>query len=595
MSGLAHWFRRVLAPSRSQSSAAGVTLLLACVVGVCAALLSLGVRSLVDRLDEAAFLRLGQQGGSPNTWYYALLAVPIVGFLLCAYVVHRWAPEAAGSGIDRVMGAVGHRAGHIRTRVIPLKSVLTVLSIGAGAPLGMEGPVVYAGGAVGSLIGRRAGRSVPNIRALVAAGAAAGLAAQYGTPFGAAIFSAELILGSASVEALLPVIIASFLAVATRHFIRGPGAEYVLNVSYTLSFGDYVVLALLGILCGLAAACFIKLVFAYQGAADRLHAAWWGRALFGGALIAAAGLLLPELLGTGKPAIQRLLDGAPYPLAMLAAFLVLKPLLCSVAFGSGTSGGVFAPSLFVGGALGALFTRGLAPLHLTAAPSGVMVMVGMAAIMGAVMGGPLQAILIAFELTHDYSLAPALMLACVVSLKVAQAVEPESVFTRRLVREGERLSGGMDFGLLEGLTVRDVMRADYVALPAGAEIGSIASLLRRSEDTTFPVTDAEGRLAGIVTLSRLVSAAAGRSPRGVLVQDLLEPHAICLAPDESLISAWQTLGHYDYDCLPVCPPGEDRIIGICERSAIGDLHDRQAFAAMVRESRPGQAGSSAPP
>jgi CIC family chloride channel protein len=230
------------------------------------------------------------------------------------------------------------------------------------------------------------------------------------------------------------------------------------------------------------------------------------------------------------------------------------------------------------------------PLHLTAAPAGVFAMVAMAAVMGAVMRAPLQAILITFELTHNYSMVPALMLACVVSVKVSQVFEPESVFTRRLVRSGERVSRGMDFTLLEGLMVRDVMERDYVALPAWADIGSITALLRESENTTFPAADEQGRLVGIVTLSRLV-AAAGRAraaPGSVLVHDLLEPHTISLQPDDPLLSAWRTMGQYDYDCLPVCSSEDegDQIIAVCEKEAIVEMHDRQTFVAMIREPTP---------
>jgi CIC family chloride channel protein len=258
-----------------------------------------------------------------------------------------------------------------------------------------------------------------------------------------------------------------------------------------------------------------------------------------------------------------------------------------VALGSGTSGGIFAPALFTGAALGAAFVRVLAPLELTAAPAAVFSMVGMAAVMGAVMRAPLQAILIAFELTHNYSLVPALMLACVVSLKVAEFFEAESVFTRRLVRAGERLSHGMYFALLEGLQVRDIMEEDYVALPASADIGNIGTLLRESENTTFPVADEEGRLVGIATLGALVAAAGrGRSaPGNVLVNDILEPETISLSSEDTVVSAWRKMGNYDYDCLPVCDRSEDgRIVGICEREAVIELHDRQSFIAMIQDS-----------
>ncbi len=579
---------RFFAPPRADTSAAGATLLLASFVGVCAALLALAVKWLIGVLNIDMFLGIGHPPVlRPLYWRYALVAIPPVAFLISGYIIHRWAPETGGSGVDRVMSAVGHRAGYIRKRVILLKSALSVLCIGAGAPLGMEGPVVHSGAAIGSLLGRRMRLGVSNIRILVAAGAAAALAAKYGTPVGGAIFSAELILGSTSADALLPVLVAAFLAVATRHVVRGQVAEYVVHFSYSFSVVDYLLLAPLGALCGLAAAWFIKTVFAVGDVMDTLFSRWWPKALFGGLVISLIGFLAPGLLGMGNSVVQRLLNGEVMAVGVLVIFVIGKPLLCSVAFGSGTSGGVFAPALFAGAALGALFARAVAPLELTAAPSGAFAIIGMAALMGAVMRAPLQAILIAFELTQSYYMVPALMLACVISFKVSQAFEPESVFTRRLVRAGERLSHGMDFALLEGLRVSDIMKRGFVLLPADADIGNIGALLRESENTTFPAADEEGRLVGIITLSRLVASAnaARRAPGTVLVRDLLEPHTVSLHLDDPVLTAWRTMGHYDYDCLPVCSGDCEgrRIVGICEKEAIIELHDRQSFVAMMRE------------
>jgi len=581
------WLRtayRKIVPPRSETSAVGATLLLASFVGVCAGLLALLLKWLIPVLNAGLFLGIGRRVDAvPQPWRYLLIGIPPVAFLLCAYVIRRWAPEVGGSGIDQVMSAVGRRAGYIRTRVIAIKTALTALCIGAGAPLGMEGPVVHTGAAVGSLLGRFSRLGTSNTRILVAAGAAAGLAAKYGTPIGGAIFSAELIIGSASADALLPVIVASFLAVLTRHIVWGNVPEYVITFAPSFGIIDYMLLAALGVLSGLTAAGVIKVIFAAADLLGALFRRWWARALFGGLLIGLVGFVAPDLLGTGNHVIQRLLDGEQMALSVLIVLVVAKPLLSSVALGSGTSGGIFAPALFTGAALGAAFVRILAPLGLTATPAAVFSMVGMAAVMGAVMRAPLQAILITFELTHNYSLVPALMLACVVSLKVSELFEAESVFTRRLVRAGERLSHGMDFALLEGLKVRDVMDEDFVALPVAADISDIGALLRESENTTFPVADEEGRLVGIATLGALVAAAdlMRRTPGCVLVYDTMEPEAVSLSPDEPLLSAWRIMGNYDYDCLPVCSAGDARIVGICEKEAIVELHDRQSFIAMI--------------
>ncbi len=591
-----------IVPPRAETSAVGTTVVLAGFVGIGGGLTALLINWLIHWLNRSVFFRIGAGAeGLPEPWRYGLVLIPPAVFLLVAFVLHRWAPEARGTGISRVMSAVARGGGYIRRRVIPLKALTTALCLGAGAPLGMEGPVVQTGAAVGSAVGGRFRMGVENIRILVAAGAAAGLAAKYGAPIGGAVFSAELILGSASTAALLPLITASFLAVLTRHAVMGGVPEYQIAAEqFSLTILDYAMFLGLGVLCGLAAVYFIKLIFATEDLMGRLFSRWWTAAVFGGLAVGLVGLLMPALLGPGHDMIQRLLDEGPaFPLGVLLLFLLLKPLLCSVALGSHTSGGIFAPSLFAGAALGALFVRvGGGLLGAELAPSGVYVMVGMAAVMGAVMRAPLQAILVAFELSHDYSVVPALMIGCVISLKVSEVFEPESAFTRWLVRSGERLSRAMDFSLLDGLTVEDIMDEDYVALPAEETIDRIDDLITRSENRTFPVVDPDGGLRGIVMLSSLIGAGTrarcgGPTPT---VEQLLEPTTFSLHPDNSLQEAWETMSNCDYDCLPVCRPGPEglRILAICEKEAIIEMHDRQAFVSLASPSA-GKGGAPAGP
>jgi CIC family chloride channel protein len=575
---------RRMVPPRAESWAVGVTTVLAGLVGVgagLAALLTRGATSLVadgvSRLD----------GLLPTLGPALLVCAPAAVFLAVAFALRRWTPEAAGPGIAHVMGAVGRGGAHIRRRVIVAKILATAASIGAGAPLGMEGPVVQTGAALGSAAGERASMEVGNLRLLLAAGAAAGLAAMYGAPIGGAVFSAEVILGSAGTAALLPLIVASFLAVLTRHGVVGDVPEYhIVAQELGFTWPDYLLFALLGVLCGLVAAYFIKVVFGVGAAMRRLMPRWWLCALAGGLATGLMGCLRPELLGTGRAIIQRLLDEPGEAAALLALLVLLKPLLCAVALGSGVSGGVFAPSLFTGAALGALFSHVLTDaLALQTAAPGAYVMVGMAAVMAAVMRAPLQAILVVFELTHSYAAVPPLMIACVISSKVSEAFEPESVFTRQLVSEGARISHGMDFSLLDRVLVRDLMDEHFVPLPAGAPVSEVAPLVQASENRTYPVVDDVGRLVGIVMLARLVAAAVRADSDGQVpaVGDLTESDLVTLSPDDPALDAWRMMGNYDYDCLPVCTPSGDgfRIVGVCEKEAILEMHDRQAFVTLA--------------
>jgi len=561
-------------------------MLLSGVVGVVAGALALGVDRLIPALNRC--VERGLVAGGDSWAALGRLSVPalcVLVFVGVAGFLRKHAPEAAGPGISQVMSAVGRRGGFIRRRVIPVKPVATALCIGAGAPLGMEGPVVQTGAALGSLAGRWARMGVANMRILAAAGAAAALAAKYGAPIGGAVFSAELILGSASTGALLPLIVASFLAVLTRHVIMGHVPEYSISVGSTSGLADYALYVLLGVACGMAALYFIRCIFAIEGLMRSALGSWWTRAAFGGLMVALLWLVSPCLIGTGRPVIQRLLTGVEFPAAALVLMVLLKPALSSMALGAGASGGIFAPSLFTGAALGALFAQGAGALvPWETAPSAFYVMAGMAGVMAAVMRAPLQAILITFELTHNYSVVPALMIVCVVGMKVCELFEPESAFTMRLAQRGEKLREGLDVAVLESLSVREVMNPDYVALPCRASIWEVNDEVRVSENRTFPVLNEDGHLLGLVTLPALMGACVSRRDGAAApkIADLVEPQVVYLSPGDSLYDAWLTMGNYDYDCLPVCVSCGDglRIVGICEKEAITERYDRQSFVRM---------------
>lgn len=577
-------------PPRAETSAVGMTVVLAGVVGVATGLLVLATDGAIEFLDGRVFGRVALlAAGLPPRWRVVGTLAPAVMLaavlVAVAWALRRWAPEAGGPGVGEVMDSVGRQGGYIRSRVILLKPLATALCIGAGAPLGLEGPVVQTGAAVGSLAGRRFQLSVSNIRILVAAGAAAGLAVKYGAPIGGAVLSAELILGSTGPVALLPLIVASFLGVFTRHGVMGNVAEFDIRMEASFGAADYVLFMALGLAAGIAATYFIKVLMLSDRLVGALFGRWWAKALFCGLGVGLVCTLRPELFGTGKGMVQRLLTDPDYSLGLLLVFVLLKPLLCSTALAGGASGGVFAPSLFAGAALGGLFARlagDLLGLELT---TSAYVMAGMAAVMGAVMRAPLQAILVTFELTHNYAVIPPLMITCVCALKVSELFEPDSAFTWQLARAGRKLRRGMDFSLLEGLTVADVMDEEFVALPEGAPITQLGDLVKASENRTFPVVREDGRLRGIVMLASLMAAGSrvqggGRVPA---VRDLLEPGLVHLEPDSSLVQAWETMGNYDYDCLPVCRPGGDglELVGICEKEAIMEMHDRQAFVALT--------------
>jgi CIC family chloride channel protein len=563
----------------------------ACMVGVGAGAVSLLMGWMTHVMDVRSLLPATGWGAS------ARVLVPMLVFVAVAWMLRRWVPEATGAGLSSVMSSVGRRGGYIRLRVIPLTALTTSLTIASGAPLGLEGPVAQAGAGVGSLAGRHLRLGTGNIRILVGAGAAGAIAAKYGAPIGGAVFAAEIILGGAGAATLLPLIAAAFLAVLTRYVVHGVEAvEYTVPEIITPDLPDHLRMILLGAVAGLAAALFIKFFYRLQDAMDSAVPSWWARALLAGLIIGAVGLAMPRsALHTGRDLVQRLLNGDHTMAVGLLVFLVLgRPLLSAIGLGARVSGGIFAPALVGGAALGMLAARvfGIDEAHTT-----IYVLVGMAAMVAAAMRAPLQAVLIIFELTRDYRVVPVFMIACAVSVKLSEVLEPESFFTRALVRAGERFRNGMDLALLDRLKVSEVMDTGFVSLPVNASIQDVAEAVRRSENRTFPVTDEHDHLCGLVMLSRLVAAAtragysAARRPEDHHVRELLEPDLVSLSPDDTVAEAWQVMGNYDYDCLPVCRSEEGglRLVGICEKEAIVERMDREAFVELQERIARGEA------
>jgi len=467
-----------------------------------------------------------------------------------------------------------------------LKTIATTLSIGAGAPLGTEGPAVQVGAAFGSAAGQRFRLGVSHTRVLAAAGASGGIAAMYGVPLVAAVFSAELILGSATADALLPLTVSSIMAVLTRQFVLGSVWEFHLPASLRVSVVDYPIYLVLGLMCAIASIYFIKAIFMVQDLFGKLLTRGWARAALAGLIVGMVALLKPELLGTGKHVVQQLLLKPEMSMGLLVLFIVAKPLLCGLVVGGGASGGYFAPCLFMGAAAGVALNGLLSALwpELHVGSPTVYALAGMAGMLAGVMRAPLQAILITFELTQDYSTILPLMLTCVVSMKCAELFEPESVFTLSLVRRGEKFSKGRDAALLERLRVEDVMKESFLALPAGARIDEIDEILMRSENRTFPVTDGGGNLCGLLRLSRLMAVGRPRagSERVTLVKDLLTTEKLFVEPRGTLLEALDMMQSWDVDCLPVCTPDSmgRAIVGICEEDAILERYDREQFIRM---------------
>ncbi|HIL01651.1 MAG TPA: chloride channel protein, partial [Myxococcales bacterium] len=362
------------------------------------------------------------------------IAVPAVGGLLVGPLIYFFAREARGHGVPEVMKAVALRGGIIRGRIVAVKALASSLSIGTGGSVGREGPIVQIGSAFGSSLGQWMGLNTMGIRTLVGCGAAAGISATFNAPIAGAIFAAEIIVGHFAVTQFTPIVISSVVATVASRFFLGNYPAFKVPDYQIVSPFELLPYLVTGVLAGLVAVAFIRTLSFTETAFERLPMPEYLKAAVGGVLVGIIGLQLPQVFGVGYTTISLALAGTLSAVTM-AALVATKIVATSITIGSGGSGGVFAPSLFLGAMLGGVVGTLVSQYFPGAtASSGAYALVTMGAVVAATTHAPISAIIIIFELTQTIDIIPALMSACVVSSLVSQLLSRDSIYTSKLRR-----------------------------------------------------------------------------------------------------------------------------------------------------------------
>jgi CIC family chloride channel protein len=417
---------------------------LAVVVGVGAGLGAVAFRWLIvgatvvisGHVDYAAV------PGRPHAWLPAagrwfVLGVPVLAGLLYGPLVHRFAPEAQGHGVPEVMYAVAERGGRIRPRVAAVKALASALCIGGGGSVGREGPIVQIGSALGSALGQAVRLPESRLRLLVACGAAGGIAATFNTPVAGVFFALELILADFAVESFAAVVLAAVSASVVGRVLLGDHPFLALPAFSIDSPVQYLLYAGLGVLAGAVGVGFSKVLYLVEDVCDWLwRGPQWLRPAVGGVLLGGLLLGLPQLYGVGYPVLERAVDGR-YAVAFLLVLLVGKMVATSLTIGIGGSGGVFAPSLFIGAMLGETFGQVVHVAVPAVAPSpGAFALVGMGAVFAGAARAPITAVLMMFELTGEYHIILPLMAAIVLAAGCSKLLSADTIYTRKLLRRG---------------------------------------------------------------------------------------------------------------------------------------------------------------
>lgn len=510
-------------------------------------------------------------------WYWRI-AIPAAGGLLVGPLIYFFAREARGHGIPEVMKAVAVRGGVIRARVVGVKALASALTIGTGGSVGREGPIVQIGSAFGSSLGQWLKLNAAGVRTLVGCGAAAGISATFNAPIAGAIFAAEIIVGDFAVTQFTPIVISSVVAsVATRYAIGNHPAFRVPDYEIVSPF-ELAPYMLAGVVAGVVAVAFIRMLSFSEDFFERLPMPEWSRAALGGAIVGSVAIWLPNVYGVGYTTITGALSGT-LPAALMALLVLAKIFATSVTIGSGGSGGIFAPSLFMGAMAGGVIGHLVEGYYPGAsASSGAYALVTMGAVVAATTHAPVSAIIIIFELTQTIDIIPALMTACVISTLVSQLAHRDSIYTTKLRRQGIDIHEALDPNVLKGLYVRDVIVPDPEVVPASADFKTVLDLVVQSPHSQFYVAGPNGDYLGAISLLELRRLIYEQDAlqHVVVAGDLVDTHHPTVTDDVDLSVVMQIFSASHVDEIAVVDADDaTRLVGTVREKDVIDASNRE--------------------
>ncbi len=617
------WLVEAVVPVRVRLSAALVRLgfprdwfliPLGAVVGVLAGLVAMGFAWMVSFSEGFFFERLAHAGGRWGV--YLLLGLPALGGLAVGVIQHFVARGPVGHGVPEVIEALARRQGRLRGREGVLRAVTASLTIGSGGSAGEEGPIVQIGSVLGSVVGRVLRVGSEHMSTLVGCGAAAGLASLFNAPIAGVLFVLEVMLRNFSLKTFMPIVIASVMGTAVAQAVHGHSqAVFTLEnlLGYEFALRELGMYALLGVLCGLVGYVFSRVMYRSEKwwAKVPVHAAL--RPALGGALLGVLGLVFlwgfgeeavpgyeaPAFFANGYPVIEALLEPGSYGVGgaveggvggevggggivgatawFLLAVVVLKMVGTGLTLGSGGSGGVFAPSLFMGAALGALFGLGVRGLGwFEGVTPATYALAGMAGVLAGCVHCPLTAFLMVFEITRDYKAILPVMLVAILATGIAQALQRDSVYGMALRERGVRMDLFTDMTLLRRIVVSQVPLIPVVPVHPAESAQRLLDLAVDSAVTDYVVCDERNRYIGMVV---------GQDVRTTLLEREAVPLMIVgelMRRDLATVSSHQTLdvvldkfARHDVASLAVVDESDERVVGLITRAKLMQFYQRE--------------------
>jgi chloride channel protein, CIC family len=486
-----------------------------------------------------------------------VIPIPVIGGIIVGIMAKYGSSKIKGHGIPEAMEAVLFNRSRIQPRVAILKPISAAIAIGTGGPFGAEGPIIQTGGAMGSLVGQLFHTTASERKVLLACGAAAGMSATFNTPIAGVILAIELLLFEFKARSFIPLVIASTLATAVHMQLLGAGPMFTVRA---MDFGIPRALPfylLLGVICGLAAVGFSKLLYWTEDQFEKLpiDELWWPA--IGALGLGIIGYFVPRVLGVGYDTISDILN-ANLAWKLLLVVMLAKAVALVISLGSGTSGGLLAPMFMSSAALGGVFALGMNQVFPAANLSaGAFALVAMGAVFGAASRAAFSFIVFAFEITRDYNSVLPLMLVTVIADGIAILLMPKaSIMTEKLIRRGLRIHQDYEADVLQQMSVSETMDRDALTLPASMPVSELAERIARHEPEVsrhqgMLLLDAESRLVGIITRGDILRALDQDSSGAMSLLEAGSRKVLVTYPDETLHDAAARMLRNNIGRLPV--------------------------------------------
>ena len=556
-------------------------IIIALIIGTLAGFSAIGIRALIEFISDISFW--GGEGTilqriEATPWYWVLI-VPALGGLIVGPIIYFFAPEAKGHGVPEVMQAIFLKGGKIRPRVAVIKAFASAVTIGTGGSVGREGPIVQIGSSLGSTIGQFFKVPTNRMKTLVGCGAAAGIAAAFNAPIAGALFSLEIILMDFAVAQFSPIVISSVMATVVSHAFEGDFAAFQVPHYQLVSPQELFFYLILGILSGVSSYLFIKVLYAFEDWFDELKKVpEYVKPLFGGLAIGVIGIFVPEVMGVGYDTINFALNGNLIWYAAVG-LVFLKIFATSITLGSGGSGGIFAPSLFMGATLGVFFGGLMHQLFptITASP-GAYALVAMGGMVAGTTRAPITAIIIVFELTNDYHIILPLMITAIISTIISSYFTRESIYTLKLVRRGIAIKEGSEVNVMKSIFIRSIYEKEFPVIHPQDNFNYVINKIVQTRGREFPVVNDNNEIVGIITVNTVKDFLFEKDDlKDVLIAaDIMLTNFETVTLDDNCQTAIEKMRKFDFETLPVVENEKSRkIAGIVTMKDIQEAYNKE--------------------